>query len=82
VSIRNQDRAHIVSGLRLALLFLGRLREGDRPSAAMLAVAIGRHKRTAQRIIRAFRREFNCPIVYDQSRNGYYLSDPSWKLEL
>lgn len=65
---------------RRALVLLSELKAGKYPNAHSFAAQVGCSRNTAQRTIYRLRDEYLVPIEYDQSRKGYYLSDPRYEL--
>lgn len=57
-----------------------RLREGVCPGLDGIAAHMERDKRTAMRLITFMRDRLGAPIVYNRSRRGYDLTEPTWFL--
>jgi len=56
------------------------VRKGDYPSAPRMAKILGVDTRTVQRDIEYMRLSLNAPLEYDQSRKGWYYTDPNFFL--
>lgn len=53
---------------------------GRYPNCATFMEVYGISRRTAMRDLDFLRDDWRAPVVYDASRKGFYLSDPSWVL--
>jgi len=56
------------------------IQRGRYPTKSDLARVIERHPRTVQRILAALVNDFDAPLEFDQSKKGFYFTDPSWRL--
>jgi predicted DNA-binding transcriptional regulator YafY len=64
--------------LKRALKLQSELQGKNYPNAYTLAEACGCSRSTAMRTIDRLRYEFGVPIEYDESRRGYYLTNPQF----
>jgi predicted DNA-binding transcriptional regulator YafY len=53
---------------------------GSYPNKLDLAEKIERHPRTVQRDLEALRIRFDAPLEFDRSKNGFYFTDPDWRM--
>ncbi|MCI0387991.1 MAG: WYL domain-containing protein [Acidobacteria bacterium] len=53
---------------------------GGYPTKADLAQIIERTPRTVQTYLRALENDFDAPIAFDHQKNGFYFTDPAWRL--
>jgi predicted DNA-binding transcriptional regulator YafY len=64
--------------LKRALLFQAELQRGTFPNATSFAELCGCSRSTAMRTIDRLRYEFGVPLDYDESRRGYFLTNPNF----
>jgi predicted DNA-binding transcriptional regulator YafY len=57
-------------------------RHGSYPNATRLADQFELSTKTAHRSIEYFRDRLQAPLEYDESRKGYYYSDPAFQLPI
>jgi predicted DNA-binding transcriptional regulator YafY len=65
--------------LRLGLIDRA-LRAGEYPNAATIARQAEVCRRTAQRDFETLRDRFGAPLAFDHARNGYYYTEPGFRL--
>jgi predicted DNA-binding transcriptional regulator YafY len=53
---------------------------GRYPTKVDLARIIERTPRTVQNRLRALENDFEAPLAFDRQKNGFYFSDPAWRL--
>jgi len=66
--------------LERCIWFDHEVRNGGFPNAGSLAMHFELSTKTAQRSISYFRDRLHAPLDYDQSRKGYYYTDPAFQL--
>ena len=71
--------------LRLAAYFrlqklTAAIQRGRYPNKQELARLMEYTPRTVQRDLRALEGEFNAPLAFDRAQNGFYFTDPEWRL--
>ena len=71
----------IATWLVYAHRFLDACRTGKYPTAKTLADDREVHVQTARRMIHTMRDYFNAPLEFDNSENGWYLTEP-WELRI
>lgn len=64
--------------LKRALVLQDELQKSTYPNAYSLAALLGCSRSTAMRTIERLRHEFGVPMEYDESRRGYYLTNPDF----
>ena len=69
-------------GLERILVIDLAVRHREWPNAGTLARGFGMARRTIQRDIEFMRDRFHAPLEFDSVRNGYYYSDPTYRLSL
>lgn len=65
-----------------ALLFFSELKKEGYPNSQWLARESSCSRSTAVRSIEMLRDEFGVPLQYDESKRGYFLTNPRFELEL
>jgi len=79
-SIRQtRQRVHLHAYSALGQL-CAEIQRGHYPTKAELARAVERHPRSVQNYLRALKNDFNAPLDFDRTRNGFYFTDPAWQL--
>ncbi len=75
------QRVHIHAYERI-LRICAEIQNGNYPTKKALAELhdIERHPRTIQRDLDALKHRFGAPLAFDKARNGFYFTDPDWKL--
>src|SRR5919205_2216092 len=56
------------------------IQRGRYPTKSDLARVVERHPRTVQRILAALVNDFDAPLEFDPKKNGFYFTDPAWRL--
>lgn len=56
------------------------IQRGRYPTKTDLARVVERHPRTVQRILGALVNDFDAPLEFDPKKNGFYFTDPAWRL--
>ena len=56
------------------------IQRGHYPTKAVLAQKLERTPRTIQTYLRVLQDEFDAPLAFDHVRNGFYFTDPAWRL--
>jgi predicted DNA-binding transcriptional regulator YafY len=56
------------------------IQRGRYPTKTDLARIVERHPRTVQRILAALVNDFDAPLEFDPKKNGFYFTDPTWRL--
>src|SRR5215467_7571804 len=56
------------------------IQRGRYPTKAALAAAVERSPRTVQNYLKALRNDFDAPLEFDPAKNGWYFTDPAWRL--
>jgi predicted DNA-binding transcriptional regulator YafY len=64
--------------LKRAIVLQEELQKNSYPNAYVLAERLGCSRSTAMRTIERLRDEFGVPLSYDESRRGYYLTNPDF----
>ncbi|MGQ4808077.1 hypothetical protein NKDENANG_01444 [Candidatus Entotheonellaceae bacterium PAL068K] len=72
-------RVHRHAYERLSRICL-EIQRGRYPTKAELARLVERTPRTVQNDLRALRNDFEAPLAFDHSQNGFYFTDPAWRL--
>jgi predicted DNA-binding transcriptional regulator YafY len=75
----NTQRVHRHAYERLMKLCV-EIQLGRYPTKADLARIANRTKRTVQNDIRALKDEWGAPLDFDREKNGFYFTDPAWRL--
>jgi predicted DNA-binding transcriptional regulator YafY len=78
-SKRIPQRVHLHAYERLSRL-CAEIQRGRYPTKADLARVVERTPRTVQNDLRALVNDFNAPLEFDRTRNGFYFTDPAWQL--
>ena len=73
------ERVHLHAYERLRRI-CGEIQRGHFPNKKDLSQVVERHSRTVQRDLDALKNRFGAPLVFDRAKNGFYFSDPSWRL--
>jgi predicted DNA-binding transcriptional regulator YafY len=73
------QRVHRHAYMRLSKL-CAEIQLGRYPTKADLARIADRTPRTIQKDIRALRDEWQAPLEFDTKKNGFYFTDPAWRL--
>lgn len=76
---KSSQRVHRHAYERLSKI-VNELQRHRFPTRADLAELIERDPRTVQRDICALKNEWDAPIQFDRTRNGFYLTDSSWRM--
>lgn len=56
------------------------IQRGRHPTKADLASVVERSPRTVQNDLRALVNDFEAPLAFDRAKNGFYFTDPAWRL--
>ena len=56
------------------------IQQGHYPTKARLALVAERTERTIQKDLRALENEWNAPLAFNREKNGFYFTDPAWRL--
>lgn len=72
-------RIHLDAYFRLQKL-TAEIQRGAYPNKEHLARVIERNPRTVQRDLRALEDDFRAPLAFDRTRNGFYFTDPEWRM--
>jgi predicted DNA-binding transcriptional regulator YafY len=56
------------------------IQRGRYPTKTDLGRVVERHPRTVQRILAALVNDFDAPLEFDPKKNGFYFTDPTWRL--
>ena len=75
----NPQRVHLHAYERLREICMV-IQMGSYPNKLDLAEKIERHPRTVQRDLEALRIRFDAPLEFDRSKNGFYFTDPDWRM--
>jgi predicted DNA-binding transcriptional regulator YafY len=73
------QRVHLHAYERLRSI-CAEIQRGRYPTKADLARIVERHPRTIQRDLEALVNRFDAPLEFDQKKNGFYFTDPAWRL--
>lgn len=73
------QRVHLHAYERLNRL-CAEIQRGRYPTKADLARIIERSARTVQNDLRALVNDFDAPLAFDREKNGFYFTDPVWRL--
>ncbi len=73
-------RIHLEAYFRLQKL-TAEIQRGHFPNKNDLAQVIERTTRTVGRDLRALVDDFDAPLAFDRARNGFYFTDPEWRLK-
>src|SRR6266851_3886410 len=76
---RTPQRVHLHAYERLSRL-CAELQRGYYPTKARLAHVVERSPRTVQNDLRALVNDFDAPLAFDPVKNGWYFTDPAWRL--
>jgi predicted DNA-binding transcriptional regulator YafY len=76
---RNPQRVHLHAYERLSKL-CAEIQRGHYPTKAQLAHVVERSPRTVQNDLRALVNDFDAPLAFDPVKNGWYFTDPAWRL--
>ncbi|MBL8207243.1 MAG: WYL domain-containing protein [Blastocatellia bacterium] len=72
-------RVHLHAYARLQTIVTA-IQRGRFPNKPELARVIERNQRTVQRDLEQLRSTWQAPLEFDRARNGFYFTDPKWKL--
>ena len=72
-------RVHLHAYERLSRL-CAEIQQGRYPTKAALACLVERSPRTVQNDLRALVNDFAAPLKFDRVKNGFYFTDPAWRL--
>src|SRR5947209_6240371 len=78
-STRAPQRVHLHAYERLRRL-CAEIQRGRYPTKAALAALVERSARTVQNDLRALVNDFDAPLEFDPVKNGWYFTDPAWRL--
>ena len=78
-STREPQRVHLHAYDRLSRL-CAEIQRGHYPTKAQLAYVVERSPRTVQNDLRALVNDFDAPLAFDPVKNGWYFTDPAWRL--
>ena len=78
-STREPQRVHLHAYERLSRL-CAEIQRGHYPTKAQLAHVVERSPRTVQNDLRALVNDFDAPLAFDPVKNGWYFTDPAWRL--
>src|SRR5712691_3215768 len=78
-STRPPQRVHLHAYERLSRL-CAELQRGYYPTKARLAHVVERSPRTVQNYLKALINDFDAPLEFDRVKNGWYFTDPAWRL--
>ena len=78
-STPNPRRVHLHAYERLSRL-CAEIQRGQYPTKAALASIVERSPRTVQNDLRALVNDFGAPLDFDRAKNGFYFTDPAWRL--
>jgi predicted DNA-binding transcriptional regulator YafY len=73
------QRVHLHAYERLRSI-CAEIQRGRYPTKTDLARVVERHPRTIQRDIEALINRFEAPIEFNREKNGFYFTDPAWRL--
>lgn len=73
------QRVHLHAYDRLTKLCAA-IQRGRYPTKADLARVANRTPRTVQTYLQALVNDFDAPLKFDREKNGFYFTDPSWRL--
>jgi predicted DNA-binding transcriptional regulator YafY len=76
---RAPQRVHLHAYERLSRL-CAEIQRGRYPTKADLAHVVERSARTVQNDLRALVNDFGAPLEFDLVKNGWYFTDPAWRL--
>jgi predicted DNA-binding transcriptional regulator YafY len=76
---RDSRHVHLHAYERLNRL-CAEIQRGRYPTKAVLARVVELSKRTVQHDLRALVNDFGAPLEFDRTRNGFYFTDPAWRL--
>lgn len=76
---RSPQRVHLYAFEQLSSI-CAEIQRGRYPTKADLAQIVERHPRTVQRILEALVNRFDAPLRFDREKNGFYFTDPAWRL--
>ena len=78
-STREPQRVHLHAYERLSKL-CAEIQRRHYPTKAQLAHVVERSPRTVQNDLRALVNDFDAPLAFDPVKNGWYFTDPAWRL--
>src|SRR5262245_192932 len=78
-STRPPQRVHLHAYERLRRL-CAEMQRGRYPTKKALAALVERSERTIQNDLRALVNDFDAPLAFDPVKNGWYFTDPAWRL--
>ena len=78
-STRAPRRVHLHAYERLSRL-CAEIQRGHYPTKRALADLVERSPRTIQNDLRALVNDFDAPLAFDPVKNGWYFTDPAWRL--
>jgi len=78
-STRIPRRVHLHAYERLRRL-CAEIQRGRYPTKAALADLVELSKRTIQNDLRALVNDFDAPLEFDRTKNGWHFTDPAWRL--
>ena len=73
------QRVHLHAYNHLSKL-CAEIQRGRYPTKADLARVVNRSTRAVQNYIRALRDDWQAPLEFDSKKNGFYFTDPAWRL--
>jgi predicted DNA-binding transcriptional regulator YafY len=73
------QRVHLYAYNHLSKLCV-EIQRGCYPNKADLARVVNRSTRAVQNYIRALRDDWQAPLEFDNKKNGFYFTDPTWRL--
>lgn len=73
------QRVHLHAYERLREICMA-IQMGSYPNKIDLSKKIERHPRTIQRDLDALRIRFDAPLKFDRRKNGFYFTDPDWRM--
>jgi predicted DNA-binding transcriptional regulator YafY len=73
------QRVHLHAYERLRSI-CAEIQRGRYPTKTDLARVVERHPRTVQRDLEALINRFDAPLDFDREKNGFYFTDPAWRL--
>jgi predicted DNA-binding transcriptional regulator YafY len=79
LSTHAPQRVHLHAYERLSQL-CAEIQRGRYPTKTQLAHVVGRSPRTVQKDLHALVDRFAAPLAFDPVKNGWYFTDPAWRL--
>jgi predicted DNA-binding transcriptional regulator YafY len=73
------ERVHLHAYERVRRI-CAEIQRGRFPNKVDLSRIVERHPRTVQRDLDALKNRFDAPLEFDRARNGFYFSDPGWRM--